>query len=631
MVNIILEKISEYDTKLKPNNSLIIKNEEFLPISSINENNCLEFSNNITIQLLTKIIMFKRGNHKKKLEEINEDPRFRNYSPSFLIYIFKKIIQILESRKIKKELNPEEKKFIHHISLNLIIEKGKLNKNEALKIIKTKLFLDTSELDSEIFKIINSIKERNINLNKYSIPKYLLPKKTGMYLIEKKNQHLLGLGPKFLNINSHILFFDKQKVFGTGIIHSIHKEGIINNYYKILPFLIVTNENVVYTEDLDECEYPVKNVPFCVINYEQSELITKRLTGIKDFISIGARLIGEQLLKKASNSLMWYNLNYEDLLDMFEKRLIIHGPPSSGKSILGVQILRYISNKNRKVIAIAPSNPNLAKFGFSVKNIGASNPKWDIDNIGLSYLEKYSDIQIKNYSLITIGEQFYMPDIEKLSKKTILALINEVTDSVQIKNIIALEMVDKSILEILQSALNENLLDPEDFQQNQIKTLKRIANILLKWQEIGKKINLKEKIYSKDSNALGFHINSDLFLPELAFILLAEIFFNSEPCFDIKKEGLFLMVDEIPLLMTSDGVLIKGQNIGRIFTQINKQGRNMGILLGSIIQDYTSKIQNHFLPQNLNDYCRFHLDVKNKKRIIKMNNEIILIPPVTNI
>jgi len=91
------------------------------------------------------------------------------------------------------------------------------------------------------------------------------------------------------------------------------------------------------------------------------------------------------------------------------------------------------------------------------------------------------------------------------------------------------------------------------------------------------------------------------------------------------------MVDEIPLLASTDGVLIKGKNIGQIFTQINKQGRNMGILLGNIIQDYTSKIQHQFLPQVLEEYCVFHLNVKNKRRIIKRNNELILIPPVTNI
>lgn len=629
-----MQKIEEIPSKYeKPEMIPHLKgnNSTFIPISKINNFNCLEFSNNKIIHILTKILIFKRGTLAEKIKNIKEDPRFNNYEYSSLLNIINRLTEVLEARKLKECLNTEEKKFIYHIALNLINEKGRLNKNEALKIIKTKLFIDTSKFDSNIFKIINSIKERTIFLDKFSIPKYLFPKKTGMYLIEKKREFILGLGPKFLNINSHILFFNKQKIFGIGLIHSINKEEVINNYYNILPFLIVTNDNIVHSEDLNECEYPVKNVPFCVITYEQSESIIKQFTGLKDVVSIGARIVGDQLLKKSSNSILWYILSYSALLDMFEKRLIIYGSPSSGKSIFGVQLLRFLSNKNRKVIAIAPSNPNLSKFGLALKSIGKSNPNWDLENFSLDYIKKYGYNQLENFRQITLGESFFMPDIEHLSKRTIINLINEVTGSVQIKNIIALEMVNHSILKILQMAIDETLLDPDDFQQNQIKTLKRVATILLRWQSIGNKINLKETLTSTNKTSIGFYINSELFLPELVFILMAEIFYNSKPCFDIKKEGFFLMIDEIPLLMTSDGVLIKGKNIGRLFTQINKQGRNLGILLGSIIQDYTKKIQTSFLPQNLIDYYTFHLIVKNKKRIIKINNETILIPPVTNI
>lgn len=603
----------------------------YLSISMITENNCLEFSNNKLIQILTKFIIFKRGTLKEKLESIKEDPRFKNYDNSLLLNIFKKLINTLNARKTKVNLNPDEKKFAYHIALNLITKKGKLNRNEVLKIIKTKLFLNTSNLDSEIFKIINSVKERVIVLDKFSIPKYLLPKKSSMYLIEKNKNFLLGLGPKYLHINSHILFFNKTKIFGLGIIHSINKEGIINNTYKILPLVIITNDNFVHIEDLSECEFPIKNIPFSVITAEENENIISQLIGVKDFISLGARLVGNQVVKKTSNSILWYNLNYESLLDMFEKRLVIYGTPSSGKSILGIQILRYIGNKKRKVIAIAPNNPNLAKFGLPLKNIGPSNPKWDLENIGVKYLNKYGNSKLENYTLITLGEDFFMPDIENLSKKTILSLINEVTGSVQIKNIIALEMVDYNILEILKMAADETLLKQEDFQQNQIKALKRVAKILLKWQKIGNKINLKEKIFSNEILSLGFFIDSNLFLPELVYILMAEIFYNSKPCFDIKQDGLFLMIDEVPLLMSEEGVLIKGKHLGRIFAQINKQGRNMGILLSCIIQDYNKKIQNYFLPNSLEEYCIFHLNVKNKRRVIKINKEFILIPPVTNI
>lgn len=626
-----MENILQKNEKLGLKPVSVLYPPSFLPLTKMNEFNCLEFSNNKIIQILTKIIIFKRGTMVDKFEEIKIDTRFSNYEHSFLLNLLRRIESVLKEREKKTGLNPEEEKFIIHLVLNLINNKGRLNKNEALKIIKTKLFLNTSKFDSNIFKIINSIKERKISLDKYAIPKFILPKETGMYLIEKKNEFLLGLGPKFLNINSHILFFNEQKLFGIGLIHSINKEGIINNHYNILPFLVITNDNVIHSQDLDECVYPVKNIPFCVITYEQSESIIRQITGTKEYVTLGARLVGDQLLKKSSNSLLWYNLSYAELLDMFEKRLIIYGTPSSGKSILGIQILRFLSNKNRRVISISPNNPNLSKFGLSLKSIGVSNPKWDLEDLGSKYIKKYGKEKLESFSQITLGEEFFMPNIENLNKKTIIALINEVTGSVQVKNIIALEMVDRSLLEILNMAIDETLLDPDDFQQNQIKTVKRIANILLKWQSIGNKINIKELLISKDKTSLGFYINSELFLPELVFIILAEIFYNSKPCFDIKSDGFFLMIDEIPLLMTSDGVLIKGKNIGRIFTQINKQGRNMGILLGSIIQDYTRNIQKHFLPLNLNDYSKLHLFVKNKRRIIKINNEIILIPPVTNI
>ena len=619
---------SNYENITK--DSIIQKKYEFLPISSINQFNCLEFSSNKIIHLLVKIIIFKRGTLREKYFSFIEDPRFSNYDQDTLYHIFTNIAKILETRKLKKKLNPDEEKFIYHIALNLINENGKLNKNEVYKLIKAKLFLDTEKFDSKIFEILNSVKERTINPAFFSIPQFLLPNKSGMYLNERKNNFILATGYKYLNLNSHILFFHKRKVLGIGFIHSIYKEGVINNIYRILPMVIISNDNAVHTEGLEECEYPVKNVPFCVITYIESENILDFLQNTKEYLSIGARLVGDQLLKKDKNSILWYNVSYETLLDMFEKRLIIYGSPSSGKSILSVQILRYLVQKGRKVISIAPSNPNLSKFGLPLKSIGDSNPKWDLDNFSQKYLEKYDSSELVNFSQIRIGENYYMPDIEKLSKKTIISLINEVTGSVQIKNIIALEMVDRPILDILQLSKNEKLLDPEDFQQNQIKTLRRLANILLKWQSIGKKIDLKSEIFS-NNDSIGFYIDSELFLPELVYITLTEIFFNSRPCFDIKNEGLFLMVDEIPLLMSSEGVLINGQNLGRIFNQINKQGRNMGILLGSIIQDYTRKIQSQFLPMSLEDYSTFHLIVKNKKRLIKINNEYIIIPPITNI
>ena len=163
---------------------------------------------------------------------------------------------------------------------------------------------------------------------------------------------------------------------------------------------------------------------------------------------------------------------------MFEKRLIILGPPSAGKSIFGVHLLRFLANKKRKVIAIAPSNPNLAKFGLPLKSIGANNPNWDLDNISLKYLNKYKCDKLDNFCQIVLGEHDFMPDIEKLSKKTILSLINEVTGSVQMKNIIALELVNHSIIDVLQMAHDETLIKDEDFQQNQIKALKRVATIL---------------------------------------------------------------------------------------------------------------------------------------------------------
>ena len=606
------------------------KDKGYQFISNFNECNCLEFSNNQTIQILTKKIIYRRGFLNAKFDNIKQDQRFKNYDVNRLYQIFLNVVKVLERRKLKQFLTKEEKNYIYHITLNNLNENGKLNKNELFKIIKTKLFLDTPKFDSEIFKIINSVKERNIELKGFSVPKYLLPKKSGMYLIERKNEFILSLGPKYLNIGSHVLFYNKMKIFGIGFINSIYKEGIISNTYKILPILLVTNDNMVHMENINECEYPVKNVPFCVISYEESENIFKQFTSTADFISLGARLIGDKVLKKTSDSILWYDLSYESLLEMFEKRLIILGPPSAGKSILGVQLLRFLGNKKRKVIAIAPSNPNLAKFGLPLKSIGKNNPNWDLDNISLEYMNKYKSDKLDNFCQIVLGEHHYMPDIEKLSKKTILSLINEVTGSIQMKNIIALELVNHSIIEVLQMAHNETLIKEEDFQQNQIKALKRVATILLKWQNIGTKTNLKESIYSND-NPLGFHIDSELFLPELVFILMAEVFYNAKPCFDIKSEGLFLMVDEIPLLMNSEGVLIKGQDLGRIFKQINKQGRNMGILLGCIIQSYSKKIQTQFLPQSLEEYHTLHLDVKNKKRIIKLNNEYILVPPVSNI
>lgn len=613
------------------NNQNISSSRSFMLLSSINILNCLEFSNNTYIQIIAKSVIYKRGISKEKIKTIFEDPRFKSFDQNFLSSLFNKVEHVINARKSKHTLSVEEVNFIKHIALNLINERGTINKNEALKLIKTKLFLDSSKFNPHIFRILNTVNERNIDLSKFQIPNYILPRKGNMYLVERKNQFILAIGPKFLNVNSHVLFFNMKKIFGIGLIYSIAKEGIISNNYSILPIAIITNDNVIHSDDLHECEYPVKNVPFCIISHEDSEILLKQLLNVHEFISIGARLVGDKLLKKTTNSILWYDLSLEELLDMFEKRLILKGPPSSGKSILGIQILRYLAMKNRKVIAIAPNNPNLAKFGLKLKNIGVSNPKWDLDNFSKEYLRKYGDKQINNYSLITLGENYFMPDIETLNKKTIINLINEVTGSVQIKNMIALEMVNRSILEILQMAVNETLLDPDDFQHNQIKTLRRVASILLKWQDVGKKINLRENIHSNDNNSLGFYINSELFLPELTYILLAEIFFNSSPCFDIKRDGFFLMVDEIPLLASTDGVLIKGRNIGQIITQINKQGRNMGILLGNIIQDYTSKIQNQFLPQTLEEYCVFHLDVKNKRRIIKRNHELILIPPITNI
>ncbi|MFX0142084.1 MAG: hypothetical protein ACFFDN_51075, partial [Candidatus Hodarchaeota archaeon] len=200
-------------------------------LSSINNLNCLEFSNNPYIQIIAKSIIFRTGSDKEKIEKILEDPRFESFDQMFLRSLFNKVKRVIDTRKSKNNLSVEEENFIKHIALNFINERGSINKNESLKLIKTNLFLNTFKFDSIIFRILNTVDTRNIDLSKLQIPNYILPKRGNMYLIERKNQFILATGPKFLNVNSHVLFFGIKKVFGIGLIHSINKEGIISNNY----------------------------------------------------------------------------------------------------------------------------------------------------------------------------------------------------------------------------------------------------------------------------------------------------------------------------------------------------------------------------------------------------------------
>lgn len=589
----------------------------------------MDYLNNADLQVIVKTLIHHPGPVSEKFQAVLNDPRFKNKSRDELIDKVRLVNQTLNARIHKQTLSIEEQLFVLHYTLNNVQENGCINKKELLKSLKAQLFIQSTLLDAQISGIMERVAEKRINPVSFGIPSYLLPKRKDSTLLEKKDGWIIAEGDKFLDINSHILFFEDRKIFGLGLVNTIEKEKIIKNIYKILPILVITNDNLVHHTELDRVEYMVKNVPFCSITPHDSQEIFNRLTKVTDKIILGGRLAGNKLMKANEHKILWYELSHHSLLDMFERRMVIMGPPSAGKSILAVQILRHLASRARKVISIAPRNPNIAKFGFPLVDIGPNNPSWNLEQIGSQYMELCADGQLQDYDFIVLGEQNLMPDVEKLSKQTILSLINDITDSVQMKNMIALELVDKSIMQVLLLAEKEALVDPGDFQQNQIKALKRLAKILLKWQEIGTKIDLKDVIFNQGLS-LGIHIDSELFLPELTYILLSEIYSNATPCFNIKQDGFVLMVDELPYLATVEGVMVKGIHLGRLFNQINKQGRNLGILLSGIIQDYNKKIENQFLPVSLDEYCVFELMVRDNKRIVLLNNELVLIPPVSN-
>ncbi|KKM23215.1 hypothetical protein LCGC14_1617490, partial [marine sediment metagenome] len=78
-----MENILQKNEKLGLKSVSVLDPPDFLPLTKINEFNCLEFSYNKIIQLLTKIIIFKRGTIVDKFEEIKIDPRFSNYEHLF--------------------------------------------------------------------------------------------------------------------------------------------------------------------------------------------------------------------------------------------------------------------------------------------------------------------------------------------------------------------------------------------------------------------------------------------------------------------------------------------------------------------------------------------------------------------
>jgi hypothetical protein len=307
------------------------------------------------------------------------------------------------------------------------------------------------------------------------------------------------------------------------------------------------------------------------------------------------------------------------------------GLPGSAKTTVANQILRQIAlTTELPIVALSPAAPNLAAFGGTPQAI--KNSGWNIQGVAESYIAQTLNKRLRDYEFITLSESTVMPALDDLHPQTLMEILATISRSPQIRAIWASRFADCSPADVLNRAAAGHLFDQNDgFEPQQARTAQRYASILRSMFSSSRRtVNLgrfldREKMQHR---CLGIYVpTNSAFVPELTFIVLAEIFNRAKNTYDPKRDGIVLALDEIPYLYETTGAVIPGSECVSLFGRMTLQGRNRGLLLMGLMQD--ERYLTYSFPGKVDDYPKYICSKQGEARLLSTPRTRVWIPPVS--
>ena len=533
---------------------------------------------------------------------------------SFLITSVKKAIDINSTNQLLKE------DFMHaeKIILNQFNKNPNAKISELLKDIKVALSINA--YDDELKEIIQSIKTKYlVDFESLGIDSRFKPKRKDFYITEEKKGAFIAIGPNNSQPNGYVIGFSKNKLFFIGYKDEIMEQDYTRNRYKIKLIYGLLPGGKIITK-LDDRGVLCKNVALEEIPDSLAEEIKKKFLKEEDEIAIGFSLSGGNL-RKINGKIELENLPYAELLDDLQSRIAMVGPPGCGKTLV-TNIIQRQTMSNEKylqggAVTITKDVPHLTNVGHEFKSFGEHVPNWDEDNCSEEFINNVDLTELKEHKKITISTDCLIPDINKLSKETIIALIENSSCSEQVKIALKKHIEEgENVVDVLNKAKEGNLLG-EEYLSCQDNALKRLINSIIpaNYEKV-KKLDIRKTLESK--KYLSFFIkglNGDT----LATMIMWELYVLQKHKEIINPiiQGRLLVIDEGQKFM-------RDAAFKDIFQRSVLDGRNFGICMMTIFQNEKEAEKNMGYP----DFVTYKASLDNGKRIIQIREKIALIPPL---
>ena len=514
-------------------------------------------------------------------------------------------------------LSKEDLMHAEKIAINILNKDPKFKTSELLKDIK--VALATNSHNEEIEGIIKSIRIKYlVDFESLGIDTRFKPKRKDFYIVEEKKGAFIALAPNNSKPTGYVIGFGGNKIFFLGYKDGVVKEEYTRNYYtvRLIYGLLPGGKVVRKLNNRVIC----KGVPLEEIPDSLAEQIRKKFLKGQEEVILGLGLSGGNV-RKINGKVELETIPYPELLDDLQSRIAIVGSPGSGKTVVTNIIQRQIiDNKNYLkggTVTIAKDVPHLTNVGNKFKSFGDSVPNWNEDNSAEEFLSRLKMEKLNTHKRIVISSDSLIPDLNKLSKETIIALIENSNCSEQVKNALKKCIEEATdVVKVLKEAREGTLLGSE-YLGSQDSALRRLMNSIIpaNYATINK-IDLRKTLkLNKDVAFFIKGLNGDAFATMIMWELYA--LQKAKEIVNPIVQGRLLVIDECQKFVRDDA-------FKDIFQRTVLDGRNFGICMVTIFQNEKEAEKYISYP----DFVTYQTYLEEGKRMINIKEKVALIPPI---
>jgi hypothetical protein len=569
---------------------------------------------NKIVKLANKGLILGKSKQDLALEIIGEFPA---HTPPEIISLLDIIDAAINSNSVAI-LSKEDLMYAEKVVINQLNKDPSQKEHELLKDLH--ILLSTRTHDREFSEIISLLRARHIIPFEWlGIDSRFKPRRKDFYIIEEKDGAFVAIAPSNSKPHGYVLGYSENKLLFLGYKDEIIKQEYTRNYHRIKLLYGRTPEGKIITK-LTNKEVICKNVPLEEISDSLAEEIKIKFLKSQDELYTGIALSGDTV-RKISGKVELEKMPYCEFLDDVQTRLVVAGSPGTGKTIF-TNIIQWQVMNNKKyltggVVTISKDVPHLTNVGCRFKSFADQNSQWDEENLSTEFVDTLKMTRSDIHKRIVISQDSLIPDINKLNKETILALVQNSSCSDQVK--VALKKCIEESDDVVQTLKDaqEGMLLGAEYTSSQDDAAKRLINSIIPAKyESSEKIDLRKTL--EENKHIAFFIkglNADAF----ASMIMWELY-SSQKEKEISNpsiQGRLLVIDECQKFMRDEA-------FKDIFQRTVLDGRNFGICMITIFQNEREAEKSMGYPE----FKVYKTFLENGKRKVSVNERVVLIPAI---